>query len=69
MNIAIIAIFLSKVTRRSRELAYDLEKRLESARSEGLSVKSGFEGELDKLIYATANLTGLAGLTMPGRKR
>lgn len=55
-----------KVTKRSRELSYDLEKQWTSSLNDGRLVASELEGGLALLAAATSNLTGLANMAVPG---
>ena len=55
-----------KVTKRSRELSYDLEKQWTSSLNDGRLVASELEGGLALLAAATSNLTGLANMAVSG---
>ena len=61
----ILLIFV-QVTKRSRELAYDLEKQVASSLNDGRMLASGLEGELARLVAATSNLTALTSVVGPG---
>lgn len=55
-----VQVVAFQVTKRSRELAYDLERQTTSNLNTGRRVKSELEDEVDRLTATASNLTQLA---------